>query len=291
MELKIFSPEDSGFLTEIKWNNEELKAEVAEKMKEYETLVYSEDNLRQAKSDRAHLNKFRSALEDERKRIKKRCMEPYELFERQVKEVVALVERPISLIDKQLQEYEDARRIEKKGAIMDFYNQNIGTLRGILPFERVLRPEYLNATKTMKSIQEEMLELMKRVDNDLNTIESLESEYELQIKDVYCQTYDLSRALQEKARLEEVERRLEERKAAEAVEKNQRKMEDSKQENASVEGEKHSEAFSTSTSESQNENVQNLITIEFRVAGTKEQLDGLKQYLRSSGITFGPVER
>ena len=35
LELKIFSPQENGFVPEIKWNNEELKAAIAEKMKEY----------------------------------------------------------------------------------------------------------------------------------------------------------------------------------------------------------------------------------------------------------------
>ena len=33
MELKIVSPQENGFVEEIKWNNEELKAEIASKMK------------------------------------------------------------------------------------------------------------------------------------------------------------------------------------------------------------------------------------------------------------------
>ena len=32
LELKIFSPQENGFVPEIKWNNEELKAAIAEKM-------------------------------------------------------------------------------------------------------------------------------------------------------------------------------------------------------------------------------------------------------------------
>lgn len=53
---------------------------------------------------------------------------------------------------------------------------------------------------------------IQRVNNDLDTIEGFGSKYELQIKDVYLRTLDLSSAMQEKARLEEVERRLAEKK-------------------------------------------------------------------------------
>lgn len=38
------------------------------------------------KADRADLNKLKKAFEDERKRVKKICMEPYTKFEQQVKE-------------------------------------------------------------------------------------------------------------------------------------------------------------------------------------------------------------
>ena len=39
MELKIISPQENGFVQEIKWNNEELKAEIAAKMTDYNSLV------------------------------------------------------------------------------------------------------------------------------------------------------------------------------------------------------------------------------------------------------------
>ena len=53
LELKIFSPQESGFAPEIKWNNEELKAAIAEKMKEYKGLVFTEETISEGKKDRA----------------------------------------------------------------------------------------------------------------------------------------------------------------------------------------------------------------------------------------------
>lgn len=42
LELKIFSPQENGFVPEIKWNNEELKAAIADKMKQcYERHEHS----------------------------------------------------------------------------------------------------------------------------------------------------------------------------------------------------------------------------------------------------------
>ena len=87
LELKIFSPQENGFVPEIKWNNEELKAAIADKMKEYKGLIFTEETISEGKKDRANLNKLRGAIDDERKRVKKLCMEPCNRFEKEVKEV------------------------------------------------------------------------------------------------------------------------------------------------------------------------------------------------------------
>ena len=45
-------------------------------------LVYTADQIKDAKKDRAKLNKFVTALEDKRKEIKKQVMQPYTAFEK-----------------------------------------------------------------------------------------------------------------------------------------------------------------------------------------------------------------
>jgi hypothetical protein len=97
MELRITNPQESWLTEQILWNNEELKAAIAEKVKDYKTIAYTEDSLKDMKADRADLNKLKKAFEDERKRVKKICMEPYTKFEQQVKEITALIDEPIGL--------------------------------------------------------------------------------------------------------------------------------------------------------------------------------------------------
>ena len=53
---KITTPE------RIEWNYEELKAEIAERVQHYETLVYTDETIKEAKADRANLNKLKKAL-------------------------------------------------------------------------------------------------------------------------------------------------------------------------------------------------------------------------------------
>lgn len=65
MELKIMSPQENVIAQEIKWNNEELKNEIAAKMADYESLVFTEETIKDAKKDRAALNKLRNLLRKE----------------------------------------------------------------------------------------------------------------------------------------------------------------------------------------------------------------------------------
>ena len=57
MELKIYSPQDAGFVQKIDWNFEELKSEIIAVSQEYETSVYTDETMKNAKSDRAKLRK------------------------------------------------------------------------------------------------------------------------------------------------------------------------------------------------------------------------------------------
>lgn len=302
MELKILNPQEGGFLKEIQWNNEELKAEIAEKMQEYTSLVFTEDTIKEAKSDRAKLNKLRTAFEDERKRIKKLCMAPYDEFEKQVKELIALIDEPIRLIDSQIKEGEEKRKVEKKGEILEFYESVIGSLKGILPFDRVFRQEYLNVSKSMKSIKDEIQALIDRVNSDLDTIEGFGSKHELQIKDVYLKTLNLSVAMQEKARLEEVERQLAERKqreeqqaaeraAAEAAAMRSAAGREQAVEDTTAQAEQENTAEKSADAVQQEKKQDpELFQMDFRVWGTKDQLMGLRQYLLENKIKFGKVE-
>ena len=121
MELKIYSPQDAGFIQRIDWNFEELKAEITAAAQEYETSVYTDDTIKAAKADRAKLNKFVDALEGKRTEIRKKLLEPDELFGQQVKELTGIVQRAIKNIDGQVKDYEERQRKEKLDKVREFY--------------------------------------------------------------------------------------------------------------------------------------------------------------------------
>lgn len=223
MEFRLISPTEDGFLRVIKWNKEELEAAVRQKIASYENVVYTEDNLKQAKADRAELNKLTKAIEERRKMVKKIINEPYDIFESELKEILALIQKPVKIIDKQVKASEDQQKEEKKKSIQAVYDEVIGDLAEVLPFDRVFDSRYLNQTYKLTTAQADVKAKIEKVRTDLETIDSLESKYKLNAKDVYIKTLDLSKALAENKRLSDLEEKLEAEKRRKAQEEAERK--------------------------------------------------------------------
>lgn len=278
MELKILSPQEGGFVKEIQWNNEELKAEISEKMQDYKNLVFTEETIKEAKKDRANLNKLKNAFEDERKRIKKLCMAPYDEFEKQVKELVALIDEPIRLIDNQIKEVEEKRRDEKRKEVEALF-PTIG-FQAFVTLDMIWDDKWMNATVSMDKIEEQMKSRMYQIGDDVFTIHGL-PEFSFEAMEVYKNTLDLTKAIQEGQRLSEIQKR----KAA--YEEEQRKKEEAAKQ-AAIQLANKPEA-TPDQSEVKEENGE-LIQLDFRVWGTREQIMGLRQYLTDNKIKFGKVE-
>ena len=223
MEFRLINPTEDGFLRVIKWNKEELEAAVRHKIAAYQNVVYTEDNMKQAKADRAELNKLTKAIEERRKMVKKIINEPYDVFEAELKEILALIQEPVGIIDRQVKVFEDQQKEEKKKSIQKSYDEVIGDLAEVLPFERVFDIRYLNQTYKLATAQAEVKAKVEKVRTDLETIDSLESKYKLNAKDVYIKTLDLSKALAENKRLSDLEEKLEAEKRRKAEEEAERK--------------------------------------------------------------------
>ena len=292
MELKIYNPQEGGFLQSIEWNFEELKAEIEEIVREYETAVYTDDAIKQMKTDRAKLNRFVNAISGERTRIRKLLLKPDERFGQEVKELTGIVQRAIDNIDGQVKDYERRQREEKTAKVRDFYDANIHDIEAYLPFERVMKPEYANASTTMKSIKEEILALIQKVDEGLAILNEVDSPYAGDMKKVFLETYDIGAAMAKSNQLEsEAENRrlyMEEKERRKAEREAARK----------ADADRVMQAGRAPEPEQPRETPQKMETVEdpvnvidFRVYATMGQLMKLKAFLSDNGIRFEPVPK
>lgn len=209
MQLKVQTP---TFPEVIEFNFDEIKQEVTKKASDYMNLVYSEEQIQDAKKDRAALNKFVKALSDERIKIKKECMKPYEDFERKIKELDGIVNAAIQNIDSQVKGYEEKKKQEKKEAIQKFWNETEIALPIPLKLEQIFNQSWLNASVSMKSIQTEIKETLAKIESDLATLHNL-PEFSFEAIEEYKTSLNLSKAIQEGQRLADIQRRKQEQEA------------------------------------------------------------------------------
>ena len=299
MELKIYNPQDNGFLQKIDWNFEDLKTEITASAQEYETSVYTDNTIKAAKADRAKLNKFVDALNGKRTEIRKALLKPDEQFGQEIKELTGIVQKAIDNIDTQVKGYENRQREEKTAKVQEFYEENIHDLSSILPFERVFKPEYANASTTMKSIKEDILALIQKVDEGLAIINEVDSKFAGDMKEVFLRTYDIGAAMAERNRLEAAEEKRKAYEEEQARKKAEREAAIQAQASKVINAGK---APVTSPPPAQVQHVAQPTPVEetvadpvhvldFRVHATKTQLDKLKDFLKVNNIRFEPVPK
>lgn len=216
LELKIISPSEEGFVKAIVWNHEEIEKAVAEKMSYYRGLVYSDDQIIEAKKDRAALNKFVAALKAKDREIKKLCLQPYEEFHAKMLQIIAQVEEPAALIDKQVKEYEDAQRAAKLEEIRKLYEA-----KGFQPWvtlERIMNDSWLNKSYSLKKVEAELSSIQHSIGEDILVINQMGEGQPAALRE-YQRTLSKTAAVEAGNRY--IEARYAEQRLAETVRKEQ----------------------------------------------------------------------
>lgn len=193
MELRV---SELAIPERIEWNYEELKAGLIKATEDYKGLIYTDENIKDAKKDIASLRKLKDALNNERIRLQKEYLAPFAEFKKQVDELIALVDEPVKAIDTQVKEYTNMKQREKADAIDALVKEkafpegfNLGP---------IYNPKWMNATYSLKKISEELDAAKAKILDDINTIEGFGmSGYSFEAMAVYKKTLSLRAAVSE----------------------------------------------------------------------------------------------
>ena len=215
MELKV---KETQLPQPITFNYEELKTAIAEKAEMYANVVYTDETIKEAKADKATLNKLKKTLNDERIRREKEYMKPFNEFKAQVNEIISIIDKPVQLIDSQIKDYQERQKAEKRAEIIQLIHEN--RFPEEIDMKLFWNPKWLNASFSMKQIEAELEEKITNIASDLVMINKLEK-YSFEARERYFETLDLRAALDTANRLIENERRkaeyeAERQRAAEA---------------------------------------------------------------------------
>ena len=271
----------------IKFNYEELKGGLTANLEKYQNLVYTPENIKEAKDDRATLNALKKSLNDEKIKIKKEFEVPYKDFEDKIKELIELVDKPASEIDKQVKVFEEQEKAKKREVINTIYSENIGAYAELISLEKLYDPRWENKTYKETDITKEIQDVVKKADSDLKVIVDLKSEFEFQIKDTYFKTLDLGQALIENQRLEK-QKELQEQLAKPQTTEVKVDPVNSIDVDA-ADAMRYAIGVDTSNEEStQVESTpEKLVSVTFKVECTPEKLTALGEYMKANGIKYG----
>ena len=115
-------------LGQITENLEEVKASIQAYADQFKGLKFTESQYSEAKDFRKELNAQINQIEDARKSIKKKWNEPLDAFEKKCKELSAIIEEVKTPIDKQIVEFDEREKAEKKKECDKLINEAILTL-------------------------------------------------------------------------------------------------------------------------------------------------------------------
>lgn len=200
MELRV---NEVTLPEQITFNYEELKAELTEKVSMYTNLVYTDEQIKEAKADKANLNKLKKALNDERIRREKEYMIPFNDFKAKINEIISIIDKPVAVIDSQVKAYEDKQKQDKLTSIQEYYSSIEKPDLQWLGLPAIYDEKWLNVSVSMKSIQDTINSQLEQIENDLATLSNL-PEFGFEATEVYKSTLDINKAINEAKRMSDM---------------------------------------------------------------------------------------
>lgn len=244
--------------------------ETLKKIKEM-SFLEQEDEKGDIKKYKQYLSNLQKQLEDKRKEIKKEINKPYEEFNDYYNSgVYKKLNEGITQLNEVINEIETLQKDEKELEIKEFAKQHIedNNLDGIVSYESIGLNITLSAS--VKSLKDQVLEFIDKVVNDVKLIEL--EEYGDEILLEYKKSLDFS-----KSKLDVLTRHKQ-------LEELQKKQEQDKQQE--IQEEKVIEKVEEITTPKEIIEDEDLITVSFKVTGTKEQIKQIKNLIIELGVNY-----
>ena len=140
----------------MSWNEEEVQKNLDELLAAYTGRVYTPESIKDAKADRAAVNKWDKQLGDALRAAKKLYTDPLEAFGQRIKAMQAQCKQVSGAIDQQVKAVEQAEREEKASSLRLVYRDCIGELEPLISFDRLLVSQWLNKTFDLARASKEL---------------------------------------------------------------------------------------------------------------------------------------
>jgi hypothetical protein len=267
----VVSEKTLGSLTT---NARQIRDIVKEGIGKYDIANYDESNIDAAKKDKAMLNSASKALNGKRLEIEREFMKPFGEFKEIVTETVKLIADCSAKIDQVVKQSEEKAKQQKRETIERYFDNKDFTL---VAFEKIFDARWLNKTVKEKEIYAEIDEKIKRINDDITTLEAIGEDVDL-LKSLYLDTLNINTTIQYANTLKKNRERAK-------AEENRKNIV------ASVNIPAREEAERPETKEVQTApKTAELFTRAFRVWTTRENIIALGDFMNERGIDFEKIE-
>ena len=248
-------------------------------LKDIDKLDCTEENKQFVKKKKAEINNTLKILEDKRKEIKNKILEPYNVFNNKFEDVAKIkLENASTLLSKKINEIEYEQKLKKEELLREFANRQFiaNEIQDVVKFEDIGLNITLSASE--KSLKEQIVQFCERIRNDLDTIllEELKDEIFMEYKKCLNYTQAKQIVLQRQKDLEQAKIQNDNIKA---------QSENAKKLQSAVYEVIKDELDDIKAPEQIIEDNE-IIKVEFKVKGTRTQLRNLKQFLNAEGIEY-----
>ena len=152
IELKEFKP------PKIVINYDELKAELEKNLEVYKGIVVTEETLAGSKATQKELANLRVKIEGYRKEKKKDMEEPVKAFDKQCKELIAMVESVEKPIKEGIKVFDDQKREKKREIALELIKEVVkdAGLNEKYAEKLDVLDKYMNLTATQKAVKDDL---------------------------------------------------------------------------------------------------------------------------------------
>ena len=245
---------------------------IDEKIKDIDILDCTEENKQEVKQRRTEINNILKELDDRRKFIKNKILEPYEMFnDKYEQECKTKLITASEILKTKIESIEDQQKVAKKVELYDFAMEYIAAndLGNFIKFEDIGLNITLSAS--IKSLKEQIIAFCEKVKQDIELIRL--EEYSGEILYSYMNTHNFAQS-----KMEVIERH----KALDELAKKKTEEDALKEEQQKV-VEKVEEVLVAPKEIIEDDEI---ISVTFTINDTKENIVKVREFMKKEGIKY-----
>lgn len=282
-------------------NAKQIRDIVMANLPKYDISNYTDDNIDQAKKDKASLNKAAKALNAKRLEIEKEFMKPFGEFKEVIAETVKLIGDCSTKIDVVIKQNEQQYKDKRLVIIKTYFD---GKNANLVDFNKIFKPEWLNKSVSYRAVCADIDAIFGKIENELSTLKTFGEDFDV-LRTYYMDTLNINNTIQYANRLKEQRERA---KAAEEAkikaELERRKAEEARKKTEAEQPETppitpfyragqriHEQpAFVEEPITKPIPSQEDILTRAFKVTTTRENIIALGNFMNDRGIDFEKIE-